>query len=117
MVEQENHFVDKYVKLRHKVMSVTWTDEVSRWTMVVRNLETEEEFEDHVDIIIDGGGILNKWKWVSGLVFQSVCRRSLNLPYQVLCDSEELQSRKRLLSFGYATPTFHIHAEKQIAGY
>lgn len=63
MVTQENNFVEKYIKLRHKIMRVTWTDEASKWTVTVQNLETEQEFEDQVDIIIDGGGILNRWKW------------------------------------------------------
>ena len=63
MVAQENNFVEKYIKLRHKIMRATWTDEASKWTVTVQNLETGQEFEDQVDIIIDGGGVLNRWKW------------------------------------------------------
>jgi cation diffusion facilitator CzcD-associated flavoprotein CzcO len=63
MVEQENNFIKKYIKLRHKILRVSWTDEASKWIVVVRSLETGQEFEDQVDIIIDGGGILNRWKW------------------------------------------------------
>jgi cation diffusion facilitator CzcD-associated flavoprotein CzcO len=63
MVAQENNFVEKYIKLRHKIVRATWTDEASKWTVTVQNLETGQEFEDQVDIIIDGGGVLNRWKW------------------------------------------------------
>jgi cation diffusion facilitator CzcD-associated flavoprotein CzcO len=63
MVAQENNFVEKYIKLRHKIMGVSWTDEASKWTLTGRNLATGQEFEDQVDIIIDGSGILNRWKW------------------------------------------------------
>ena len=63
MVAEENNFIEKYIKLRHKIMRVSWTDEASKWTLMVQNLETDQEFEDEVDIIIDGGGILNRWKW------------------------------------------------------
>jgi cation diffusion facilitator CzcD-associated flavoprotein CzcO len=63
MVEQENNFIEKYIKLRHQIMQVSWTDEASKWSLVVQNLETGQALEDQVDIIIDGGGILNRWKW------------------------------------------------------
>ena len=62
-VEQENNFVQKYVKLRHKIMQVAWRDDESKWRMIIQDLETGKEFEDVVDIVIDGGGILNRWKW------------------------------------------------------
>lgn len=37
--------------------------------MRVENLVTRERFDDKVDFIINGGGVLNKWKWpaVAGL--------------------------------------------------
>lgn len=30
---------------------------------MAKNLATGEEFEDVVDFVINGGGVLNKWKW------------------------------------------------------
>ncbi|KAK4948538.1 hypothetical protein LTR10_012542 [Elasticomyces elasticus] len=63
MVEQENNFIDKYVKLQHKILSVSWDEGTAQWTIRVQNLKTGQEFEDHSDFIIDGGGVLNKWKW------------------------------------------------------
>lgn len=64
MVAEENNFIEKYIKLRHNIIRVSWTDEASKWTLVVQSLDSGQEFEDTVDIIIiDGGGILNRWKW------------------------------------------------------
>jgi len=57
MVEQENKFVEKYVTLRHKISQLSWEDETAQWTMTVENLETGQLFEDHADIVIDGGGV------------------------------------------------------------
>ncbi|EXJ90840.1 hypothetical protein A1O1_03945 [Capronia coronata CBS 617.96] len=62
-VEQENSFIEKYVKLRHQIMSLSWDDGTAQWTIRVQDLETGREHEDHADIVIDGGGVLNKWKW------------------------------------------------------
>lgn len=68
-IEQENNFIEKYVKLQHKVSSVSWSDEEGQWTICIDNLVTNEQFKDKADFIINGGGVLNKWKWpaVAGL--------------------------------------------------
>ncbi|EXJ82626.1 hypothetical protein A1O3_06439 [Capronia epimyces CBS 606.96] len=62
-VEEENHFLEKYVKLRHRIISLSWDDEIAQWAIRVQDLETGREFEDHADVVLDGGGILNNWKW------------------------------------------------------
>ena len=63
-------------------MQVAWSDDdTPGWTMKIKNLENEAEFDDHVDFIIDGGGILNRWKWpnIPGLNdFQGVLLHSAN---------------------------------------
>ena len=63
MVEQENNFIEKYVKLRHKIISLSWDEGTAQWTARVQDLATGREFEDHADFVVDGGGVLNKWKW------------------------------------------------------
>ncbi|KIW94844.1 uncharacterized protein Z519_04822 [Cladophialophora bantiana CBS 173.52] len=62
-VERENKFVEKYVKLRHRIVSLSWDEGTAQWTVRVQDLNTGREFEDHADMVIDGGGVLNKWKW------------------------------------------------------
>lgn len=68
-IEQEFNFIEKYVKLRHKVVSASWSDIRSKWAITVLNLDTGDQFEDEADFIINGGGVLNKWKWpdITGL--------------------------------------------------
>ena len=63
MVEQENNFIEKYVKLRHRIISLSWDEGTAQWTARVQDLETGREFQDHADFVVDGGGVLNKWKW------------------------------------------------------
>jgi len=62
-VERENDFITKYIRLRHRIMALSWDDGTAQWTLSVQNLATGREFEDHADVLIDGGGVLNKWKW------------------------------------------------------
>lgn len=63
MIEQENNFIEKYIKLRHKVTSLSWEDSTQQWTIKGDDLATGNSFTDHSDIVIDGGGVLNRWKW------------------------------------------------------
>ncbi|KAL6248051.1 hypothetical protein RBB50_005399 [Rhinocladiella similis] len=63
MVEQENNFIEKYVKLQHRIISLSWDDGIGQWTVRVQDLASGREFEDHADFVVDGGGVLNKWKW------------------------------------------------------
>ncbi|KPI36365.1 putative sterigmatocystin biosynthesis monooxygenase stcW [Cyphellophora attinorum] len=62
-IEQENDFIRKYVKLRHTVQSAEWTDATGRWAVCVRDDATGETSIDHCDVFLNGGGVLNNWKW------------------------------------------------------
>ena len=67
MVAEENNFIEKYIKLRHKIQKLSWDDDTAQWTVTVENLATGEITENHFDLVINGGGILNKWKWPTGI--------------------------------------------------
>lgn len=54
-VATENNFY-KFIKFRHKVLSAAWTDEDSKWTLKVKNLNDELEFEDKVDFFLELNG-------------------------------------------------------------
>ncbi|OQV07306.1 hypothetical protein CLAIMM_11760 isoform 2 [Cladophialophora immunda] len=53
--------LDKYVSLKSKILETIWDDEAGQWKIkfdangVVR--------EDTADILVNGSGFLNKWKW------------------------------------------------------
>lgn len=62
-IERENDFIAKYIKLRHSIEHVEWDDQVGVWRCKIRNLETDEVFEDSAEFFINAGGVLNNWKW------------------------------------------------------
>ncbi|OBT97370.1 hypothetical protein VE01_04370 [Pseudogymnoascus verrucosus] len=62
-IEEENNFIEKYVKLRHLIVGAAWTDEEGKWKLTVKDIATGEEKTDYCDVFLNGGGVLNKWKW------------------------------------------------------
>lgn len=44
-------------------MAASWSDAQGQWRLVVKNLATGGQSEEIFDFVINGGGVLNKWKW------------------------------------------------------
>jgi len=62
-----NSVVDTYglrdqFKLAHEVVSAQWDDSAREWVVKVKGPDGVE-VEDRADFLINGSGILNKWKW------------------------------------------------------
>ncbi|KAG5291501.1 flavin-binding monooxygenase [Histoplasma ohiense] len=57
----------KYIRLRARVTRAEWREERSKW--VVRVEESEEDgkvsrvWDDECDVLLNGNGFLNNWKW------------------------------------------------------
>ena len=62
-IYDENDFVNKYVKLRHKIEKIEWSNEKGKWIIQVRNMQTDKVFQDEADYYINAGGVLNNFKW------------------------------------------------------
>jgi cation diffusion facilitator CzcD-associated flavoprotein CzcO len=62
-IEQENSFIEKYIKLKHRIEQAKWDEDSAVWRLKVRNLDTDEVFEDQAEFFINAGGVLNSWKW------------------------------------------------------
>lgn len=62
-IYDENDFINKYVKLKHKIEKIQWNNDKGKWTFTVRNLVTNEVFNDEADYYINAGGVLNNFKW------------------------------------------------------
>lgn len=62
-IEQENGFIGKYIRLRHRVESAKWDSRAGLWKLQIRNLETDELLYDEAEFFINAGGVLNSWKW------------------------------------------------------
>ena len=46
------------IKTSHQVISAQWNEDDGQWALVIRNLETGEEFSDYATFLVDGTGIL-----------------------------------------------------------
>lgn len=62
-IEEENDFINKYIKLKHQIERAEWDDEAGLWRFKIRNITTNEVFDDAAEFFINAGGVLNKWKW------------------------------------------------------
>lgn len=69
-VEQENRFIEKYVKVGHEIVGAEWDGTAGQWIVKVRDIEGEREFEDRAEVFINAGGVLNHWRWpdIEGLM-------------------------------------------------
>lgn len=54
-VAKENDFY-RFIKLRHKILSAKWTDDDSLWTLKLKDLESNTEFDDKVDVFLEFNG-------------------------------------------------------------
>ncbi|OJD31367.1 fad nad-p-binding domain-containing protein [Diplodia corticola] len=62
-IERENDFIKKYVYLRHQLELAEWDSHAGVWRFKIRNLVTDEVFDDVAEFFINAGGVLHKWKW------------------------------------------------------
>ncbi|EEH37239.2 hypothetical protein PAAG_07795 [Paracoccidioides lutzii Pb01] len=57
----------KYIHLRSKVTRAEWHEDKSKWVVHVEESNAEDkvvrEWDDECDILLNGTGILNAWKW------------------------------------------------------
>ncbi|KAJ7184393.1 FAD/NAD-P-binding domain-containing protein [Mycena filopes] len=53
-----------YIRLRHEVVKAEWDDDAKKWRLHIRG-PNGEEFQDDCDVFVNGGGVLNTWKWPS----------------------------------------------------
>ncbi|GIZ39954.1 hypothetical protein CKM354_000331300 [Cercospora kikuchii] len=57
----DEHGLMKYVKMNHEVTKAEWIQSSGKWKFTIKGLEGV--FEDHADFYINGGGVLNRWRW------------------------------------------------------
>lgn len=62
-IEQENDFINKYIKLKHQVQRAEWDENEGVWRVQLLDLTTGREFTDEAEFFINAGGVLNNWKW------------------------------------------------------
>jgi cation diffusion facilitator CzcD-associated flavoprotein CzcO len=76
----KEHDVEKFAVLNTKVLSCEWAN--GKW-MVTLERKDGSTFSDSCDVLVNGTGIINKWKWpaIEGLEdFQGLLAHSANWP-------------------------------------
>lgn len=53
----------KYIKTQHQVAGAIWNKQRGGYDVQVKDLESGQTVNDHCDILINAGGILNNWQW------------------------------------------------------
>ncbi|CAH0020174.1 unnamed protein product [Clonostachys rhizophaga] len=59
----DQYGLEKAMKLNHEVTRAVWDEDSGVWKVSVKNLLTGEEFVDSAEILVNGSGVLNNWKW------------------------------------------------------
>ncbi|EME83413.1 uncharacterized protein MYCFIDRAFT_59080 [Pseudocercospora fijiensis CIRAD86] len=78
----ENH-LEPYVVTNTEVISAEWDDLKGIWNVELKDRRTNKTFFDTCNILINGAGVLSKWKWpaIQGLhSFQGNLVHSANWP-------------------------------------
>ncbi|KAH8695334.1 hypothetical protein BGW36DRAFT_429212 [Talaromyces proteolyticus] len=59
--------LEKYIRLNKRVVSAVWSEDQGQWTIQIED-DCGISY-DHCDVLINGTGVVNKWKWpeVEGL--------------------------------------------------
>ncbi|KAE9408295.1 FAD/NAD-P-binding domain-containing protein [Gymnopus androsaceus JB14] len=60
LVEKFN--LGKYMRLSHEVVKADWAEDINKWRLTVVGPDGKQ-FEDECNVFINGGGVLNDWKW------------------------------------------------------
>jgi cation diffusion facilitator CzcD-associated flavoprotein CzcO len=59
----EKHDLSPFVVLRTEVLSAEWHDLEGQWHVRLRRTTDGSIFEDKCNVLINGSGVLTKWKW------------------------------------------------------
>jgi cation diffusion facilitator CzcD-associated flavoprotein CzcO len=54
--------VEKYIQKSTEVLSATWDESTSKWNVDLKRKDGST-FTDTCDVIVNGAGVINKWKW------------------------------------------------------
>lgn len=55
--------LEPFVKTSTEVIGAEWDDLKGLWTVQLRNVKDGSTFEDTCNVLVNGSGVLTKWKW------------------------------------------------------
>ena len=59
----KRHNSEQYMQLNSKIVEAKWDEEEGKWTLTIENPITKEKRTDWCNVLVNGSGILNNWKW------------------------------------------------------
>ncbi|KAH8810649.1 FAD/NAD-P-binding domain-containing protein [Xylogone sp. PMI_703] len=83
----------KYIKLNHEIIGADWNESEGLWHIEVKNLISGLVFIDKAEVLINGGGVLNNWKWpaIEGIHdFQGTLCHTANYPADTILDGKRV---------------------------
>ena len=89
----EKHELSPFVVLNTEVVEAVWHDMEGLWHVTLKDRKTEKTFVDKCNVIINGSGVLTKWKWptIEGLHdFKGVLAHSANWPQGLSWDGKRI---------------------------
>jgi cation diffusion facilitator CzcD-associated flavoprotein CzcO len=51
------------IRLNSRVTAAAWSEKSGKWKIMVEDLENKTMIEDEADVLVNGSGFLNSWKW------------------------------------------------------
>ncbi|KIW98143.1 uncharacterized protein Z519_01727 [Cladophialophora bantiana CBS 173.52] len=60
----EDFNVMKFARLNHRIIRAEWLETGGQWKVtIMRNNDPADTFVDYGDFFLNGGGVLNNWRW------------------------------------------------------
>jgi cation diffusion facilitator CzcD-associated flavoprotein CzcO len=55
--------LEEFMKFDTKVVDATWMELEGKWNVTLQNVKDGSTFTDKCDVLVNGSGVLTKWKW------------------------------------------------------
>ncbi|CAI7655695.1 unnamed protein product [Penicillium manginii] len=55
--------LDRYIQLQTEITEARWDDEIGRWVLTLCRADDSALWTEHCDVLLNGTGFLNAWKW------------------------------------------------------
>ncbi|KIW21580.1 hypothetical protein PV08_02160 [Exophiala spinifera] len=59
----DNHKLAPYIRLNTEVLSATWDEASAEWIVELKKSDDGKIFTTRCNVLINGSGVVNKWKW------------------------------------------------------
>ncbi|CZT14616.1 related to monooxigenase [Ramularia collo-cygni] len=98
----------RYVKFEHEIVKAEWLSEEGLWEVTIKH--GSETFKDRAEFLINGGGVLNKWRWpkIKGIDAQGNTPFRGKLMHSARWDKSYDLTDKKVLNIGIGSSGVQI---------